>query len=114
MDCLAGQDVGDSLPYMARGGYWILLSVLAGPTTNISLWPLITGGVHLVGSTLRSRTQDMKAHILSELVKNVWPKIEAGKIKSRVCAVFPIQEAEKAQEMMEQGRSIGKIVLEIK
>jgi NADPH:quinone reductase-like Zn-dependent oxidoreductase len=56
----------------------------------------------------------MKAHILSELVKNVWPKIEAGKIKSRVCAVFPIQEAEKAHEMMEQGRSIGKIVLEIK
>jgi putative PIG3 family NAD(P)H quinone oxidoreductase len=114
MDCLAGQDVGDSLPYMARGGYWILLSVLAGPAANISLWPLITGGVHLVGSTLRSRSPDMKGRILGELVKNVWPKIEAGKIKSRVCAVFPVQEAEKAHEMMEQGRSIGKIVLEVK
>jgi NADPH2:quinone reductase len=113
MDCLAGQDVGDSLPYMARGGYWILLSVLAGPTANISLWPLITGGIHLVGSTLRSRSPDMKGRILAELVKNVWPKIEAGQIQPKVCAVFPIQDAEKAHEMMEQSRSIGKIVLEV-
>jgi putative PIG3 family NAD(P)H quinone oxidoreductase len=114
MDCLAGQEMGDSLPYMAHGGYWILLSVLAGKTANISLWPLITGGVHLVGSTLRSRTPEMKARILRDLVRNVWPKIESVVIKPHVYKVFPIQDADAAQAEMDNNRHIGKIVLKVK
>jgi NADPH2:quinone reductase len=114
MDCLAGQDVGDSLPFMARGGYWILLSTLAGPQATIELWPLITGGIHLVGSTLRSRTPEMKARILRELVKNVWPKIEAGKIKPSIYRVVPIEEAEEAHKIMDNKRHVGKVVLRVK
>ena len=30
MDCLSGETLGKSLPYMARGGYWIVISTLAG------------------------------------------------------------------------------------
>ena len=114
MDCLAGQDVGDCLPYMARGGYWILLSVLAGPTANISLWPLITCGAHLVGSTLRSRTPEMKSFILGEMVKNIWPKIGAGLIRPQIYRTIPIEEAEEAHRIMDDPGHIGKIVLKVK
>ena len=75
MDCLSGETLGKSLPYMARGGYWIVISTLAGIETNVQLRPLLTKGLHLVGSMLRNRTPEFKAYILSELVKNVWPKI---------------------------------------
>ena len=80
MDCLSGETLGKSLPYMARGGYWIVISTLAGVETNIQLRPLLTKGLHLVGSMLRNRTPEFKEYILSELVKNVWPKIESGAI----------------------------------
>jgi len=30
MDCLSGETLGKSLPYMARGGYWVVISTLAG------------------------------------------------------------------------------------
>ena len=33
MDCLAGEDLGAALPFMARNGYWIVISTLAGITT---------------------------------------------------------------------------------
>ncbi|MBR3943368.1 MAG: zinc-binding dehydrogenase, partial [Clostridia bacterium] len=50
MDCLSGETLGKSLPFMARGGYWIVISTLAGTETNVLLRPLLTKGLHLVGS----------------------------------------------------------------
>jgi NADPH2:quinone reductase len=113
MDCLSGETLGKSLPYMARGGYWIVISTLAGIETTVPLRPLLTKGLHLVGSMLRNRTPAFKAHILSELVKNVWPKIEDGTIKPLIHKVLPITEAEKAHAILERGENIGKVVLSV-
>ena len=113
MDCLSGETLGKSLPYMARGGYWIVISTLAGVETNIQLRPLLTKGLHLVGSMLRNRTPEFKAYILSELVKNVWPKIEDGTIKPSIYKVLPIKEAEAAHAILERGENVGKVVLSV-
>lgn len=113
MDCLSGETLGKSLPYMARGGYWIVISTLAGIETNVQLRPLLTKGLHLVGSMLRNRTPEFKAYILSELVKNVWPKIEDGTIKPSIYKVVPITEAEAAHAILERGENVGKVVLSV-
>lgn len=54
MDCLCGKELGESLPYMAEGGYWIIISTLAGTETNVKLRPILTKGLHIVGSMLRN------------------------------------------------------------
>lgn len=113
MDCLSGETLGKSLPYMARGGYWIVISTLAGIETNVQLRPLLTKGLHLVGSMLRNRTPGFKAYILSELVKNVWPKIEDGSIKPSIYKVLPITEAAEAHAILERSENIGKVVLHV-
>ena len=113
MDCLCGETLGKSLPYMARGGYWIVISTLAGIETTVLLRPLLTKGLHLVGSMLRNRTPEFKAYILSELVKNVWPKIESGVIKPSIHKVLPIEQAEEAHAILERSENIGKVVLTI-
>ena len=113
MDCLSGETLGKSLPYMARGGYWIVISTLAGIETTVQLRPLLTKGLHLVGSMLRNRTPDFKAYILSELVNNVWPKIEDASIKPSIYKVLPITEAEAAHAILERGENVGKVVLNV-
>ena len=113
MDCLSGETLGKSLPYMARGGYWIVISTLAGIETTVQLRPLLTKGLHLVGSMLRNRTPEFKAYILSELVKNVWPKIEDGTIKPSIHKVLPMEKAEEAHAILERGENIGKVVLRV-
>lgn len=113
MDCLSGETLGKSLPFMARGGYWIVISTLAGIETNIQLRPLLTKGLHLVGSMLRNRTPAFKAYLLSELVKNVWPKIESGAIKPSIYKVLPITQAEQAHGILERSENIGKVVLQV-
>lgn len=111
MDCLSGEMLGKSLPYIARGGYWIVISTLAGIETTVQLRPLLQKGVHLVGSMLRNRTPEFKAYVLSELVKNVWPKIESGDIKPSIYRVLPITQAIEAHAILERGENIGKVVL---
>ena len=113
MDCLCGETLGQSLPYMARGGYWIVISTLAGIETNIQLRPLLTKGLHLVGSTLRSRTPEFKAQLLATLVEKVWPKFEDGSLKPNVYAVLPMEKAEEAHNILANGGHIGKVVLTI-
>lgn len=113
MDCLAGEALGQCLPYMARGGSWIVISTLAGDETVIPLRALLTKGLHLAGSMLRNRTPDTKAFILKELVDKVWPKLEAGEIKPCIYKVLPMEQAEEAHRILEQGKHAGKIVLRV-
>ncbi|MBE6650224.1 MAG: NAD(P)H-quinone oxidoreductase [Ruminococcaceae bacterium] len=113
MDCLSGETLGKSLPYMARGGYWIVISTLAGTETNVLLRPLLTKGLHLVGSMLRNRTPAFKAYILSQLVEKVWPKIESGEIKPSIYKVLPMSEALEAHAILERSENIGKVVLRV-
>lgn len=113
MDCLSGETLGKSLPYMARGGYWVVISTLAGIETTVQLRPLLTKGLHLVGSMLRNRTPEFKAYLLGQLVENVWPKIESGIIRPSVYKVLPMAEAEAAHDILYRSENIGKVVLSI-
>jgi len=113
MDCLCGDTLGESLPYMAEGGYWVVISTLAGTETNIKLRPLLTKGLHLVGSMLRKRSSEEKAILLSELVTNVWSKLESGEMKPSVYRVLPLSDANAALDILVRGENIGKVVLTV-
>ena len=113
MDCLSGETLGKSLPYMARGGYWIVISTLAGIETTVQLRPLLTKGLHLVGSMLRNRTPEFKAYLLSQLVEKVWPKIESGQMPSSIYKVLPMAQAEEAHGILQRFENVGKVVLKV-
>ena len=114
IDCLGGEIMGECLPYLTHGAKWIMIAALAGTKTQIDLKNIYVRNVRIIGSTLRSRTPQMKAQILSELVKNVFPKIESGEIKPTICKILPITEAEAAQGLLYRGQSVGKVVMTVK
>lgn len=113
MDCLSGETLGKSLPYMAEGGYWIVISTLAGTETNIMLRPLLTKGLHLVGSMLRKRSSEEKSELLKDLVEKVWPKLKNGEIKPSIYKVLTLADANEAHAILERGENIGKVVLKV-
>ena len=114
IDCLGGETVGTCLPYMNRGGRWIMIATLAGDPTTVDLKKLYVNGARLIGTTLRSRTPAEKARLLEDMVRLVWPRVESGEVRPTIYRVLPIQEAEEAQRLMAEGRSVGKIVLTVK
>lgn len=114
IDCLGGEHMGECLPYLMHGARWIMIAALAGQKTEIDLKNIYVRNVRIIGSTLRSRTPEVKAQILAELTKNVFPKIEDGLVKPTIYKVFPIQQAEEAHDILQRGENVGKVVLEVK
>ena len=113
IDCLGGQNLGDCLPYVKYGCRWIVIAALAGVNTTIDLKNIYKKNIRIVGSTLRSRTPQMKAKILLSLVNEVWEKVANGEIKPTVYKVLPITEAEEAHDILYRGENIGKVVLKV-
>ena len=113
IDCLGGEIMGKCIHYLKHGARWIMIAALAGQKTEIDLKNIYVRNVRIIGSTLRSRTPEVKAQILAELVEKVWPKVEAGEVKPTIYKVLPITEAEAAHDILYNGENIGKVVLTI-
>ena len=113
IDCLGGEIMGKCIHYLKHGARWIMIAALAGMKTEIDLKNIYVRNVRIIGSTLRSRTPEMKAQILADLVRKVWPKVESGEVKPTIYKVLPITEAEAAQDILYRGENVGKVVLTV-
>ncbi len=113
IDCLGGEIMGKCLHYLARGARWIMIASLAGNLTQLDLKNVYVRNVRIIGSTLRSRDPRVKADILAHIVREIYPKIETGEIKPTIHAVFPIEKAEQAQDLLYRSKSAGKVVLTV-
>jgi len=65
----------------------------------------------VTGSTLRPRPVAFKSAIAKALRQQVWPWLEAGRVKSVIYKVFPAEQAAQAHALMESNEHIGKLVL---
>ena len=113
IDCLGGEIMGECIHYLRHGARWIMIAALAGTKTTIDLKNIYVRNVRIIGSTLRSRTPEVKAQILASLVRDVWPKVATGKVKPTIYQVLPIEEAEAAHDILYKGQNVGKVVLTV-
>lgn len=113
IDCLGGEIMGKCIHYLTHGARWIMIAALAGQLTQIDLKNIYVRNVRIIGSTLRSRPPQVKAQILANLVKEIWPKVETGEIKPTIYKVLPITEAEAAQDILYKGGHVGKVVMTV-
>ncbi|MBQ7821753.1 MAG: NAD(P)H-quinone oxidoreductase [Clostridia bacterium] len=114
IDCLGSENVGKCFPYVAYGCRWIMIATLAGDLSEVNMRTMYVKNIRLIGSTLRSKPVEVKSQILASLVRDVWPKVESGKIRATIYKVMPITEAEAAHELLSSGKSAGKVVLKVK
>ncbi len=113
MDCIAGPDLGRCVEKMAVGGRWIVIATLGGTQTELDARVFFRRGLRLIGSTLRSRTPQMKAEILAGLEHSLWEAFSDGSIKPVVYATLPIGKADEAHAILERRENLGKVVLTV-
>lgn len=113
IDCLGGEIMGKCIHYLKHGARWIMIAALAGTKTEIDLKNIYVRNVRIIGSTLRSRTPEVKAQILRELVEKVWEKVSSGEVKPTIYKVLPIENAEEAQDILYRNQNVGKVVLTV-
>jgi len=114
IDCLAGERLGDCLKYVARGCKWIQIASLAGDSSTVDFRNIFIKNIHIIGSTLRSKTPEEKGRLLEELVEKTWDKFESGEMKVRIYKTFPLERADDAHQVLYRGENVGKVVLTLK
>jgi NADPH2:quinone reductase len=111
LDMVAGGYVDREVKCAAEDGRIVIIAVQGGTKSEFNAGLVLRRRITVTGSTLRPRPVAFKAAIAAALKKNVWPLLEAKKIKPVIHATFPAAEAAKAHALMESNQHVGKIVL---
>ncbi|XP_073122552.1 uncharacterized protein [Henckelia pumila] len=111
LDNIGGLYLQRNLESLNYDGRLFIIGFMGGALTEVNLSSLLVKRLTVQAAGLRSRSPEDKANIVSEVEKNVWPAIAAGKIKPVVYKSFPFEEAAEAHLLLESSKHIGKILL---
>ena len=112
LDMVGGDYLPRELYCLAADGRISVIATLGGSNAEINVTKLMLKRHTISGSTLRTRSVEFKGAIADALRAQVWPLIEAGQIKPQVFAILPLAEAAEAHRILEEGRHIGKVMLQ--
>jgi len=111
LDMVGGDYVPRNLQCLAEDGRHVSIAVQRGASAEIPLFEMMRRRLTLTGSTLRPRSVAFKSLVADEIVRSVWPFVEAGQLKPVMDRSFPFVDAPAAHARMEAGDHVGKIVL---
>jgi putative PIG3 family NAD(P)H quinone oxidoreductase len=111
LDMVGGEYIQRNMSAAAIWGRIVNIAYMSGMQANVNFAPMLMKRLSLLATTLRARSNEEKGAIRDAVLKEVWPLIEAGKIKPIVDSTFPLAEAQKAHEKMRSSGHIGKILL---
>lgn len=113
LDMVGGDYVARNLACLAEDGRHVSIAAQRGPNVEIPIWDVMRKRLILTGSTLRARSVEFKAALADELRRQVWPHLEAGRMRPVIHSTFPLADAAGAHRLMDSGDHVGKIVLEV-
>ncbi|WP_310626470.1 NAD(P)H-quinone oxidoreductase [Limnohabitans sp.] len=114
LDMAAGDYVAREVDCLAEDGRLVIIALQGGVKSSFNAGKVLRNRLSITGSTLRPRPVSFKAAIARHLREQVWPLIEAGRIKPVIHATFDAASADgaaNAHRLMESSQHIGKIVL---
>ncbi|MGQ2908296.1 MAG: NAD(P)H-quinone oxidoreductase [Aliihoeflea sp.] len=113
LDMVGGSYVGRNYDAAATDGRIVQIATMSGATGEANYSKLMVKRLTHTGSTLRPRTTEFKAKIASELEARIWPLLASREIAPVMDMIFPLKDAWRAHERMEEGDHVGKIVLDV-
>lgn len=113
LDMVGGPYVTRNYRAAAEEGRIVQIAFQEGAKTEADFTLLMVKRLTHTGSTMRPRPVSFKAQIAAELEDRVWPLLAERRVAPVMDMIFPLAEAWRAHERMEEGEHIGKIVLDV-
>jgi putative PIG3 family NAD(P)H quinone oxidoreductase len=113
LDMVGGDYIQRNFSAAALWGRIVNIAFQQGMSANVNFAGMLMKRLTFMATTLRARSNDEKGAIRDALAREVWPLIEAGKIKPVVDKIFPLAEAGAAHKRMAGNEHIGKILLQV-
>ena len=111
LDMVAGEYVAREIQCLAEEGRLAIIATQGGNASTLDAGLVLRKRLTITGSTLRPRSVAYKTTLAQALRAQVWPLIEAGKVKPVIHQVFAAAKAAEAHALMESSTHVGKIVL---
>jgi putative PIG3 family NAD(P)H quinone oxidoreductase len=111
LDMVGGDYTQKNLRLLRNKGRLCFINAMNGAQSNINIAEIMRKNLVITGSMLKPQPLEVKAALAAEIEQKVWPLIIAGKIKPVIYKVFSLEKAAAAQQLMESGEHIGKIIL---
>jgi putative PIG3 family NAD(P)H quinone oxidoreductase len=111
LDMVGGDYFARNLRSLAIEGRLVNIAFLKGNRVELDLNRIMRQRLTVTGSTLRPRSVADKAAIAAQLLEQVWPLIEAGRVRPVIHKTYPLEQVREAHIELERGQHMGKIVL---
>jgi len=111
LDMVGGDYIPRDIKALGEDGRLAMIAFLGGPKAEVNFAQVMVKRLTLTGSTLRPRSDLVKADLARAVEREVWPLLNAGTIAPVMDSTFPLADASKAHAYMESSAHVGKIVL---
>lgn len=111
LDPVGGAYFEDNLKSLATDGKLVLIGLMGGRNAELDLGRLLIKRLRVVGSTLRSRSNEDKAKIVDGVRQSVIPLVQNGSIQLVNDCHFNITEVNDAFQFVADNKNTGKVIL---
>jgi NADPH2:quinone reductase len=113
LDMVGADYVEKNLKCLALEGRLTQIGFLNGSRVDVNLHHMLLKRLTLTGSTLRASPIARKVALAQSLRDKVWPLFEQKRLKIVIQETLPLAQASVAHALMESGKLIGKVVLQV-
>ncbi|SEA25915.1 putative NAD(P)H quinone oxidoreductase, PIG3 family [Bowdeniella nasicola] len=105
LDILGAGALDSNIDLLARDGRLIMIGLQQGRTGSINLGSVLTERLQIIGSTLRALPVARKGEIVAAM------RHAARLIAPQIHASLPLEEVDRAHQLMDDPATFGKIIL---
>ena len=113
LDSIGAAYLEGNLGSLAIGGRLVLIGLMGGAKVEVNLAVLLAKRLHVVGSTLRTRSVEEKAVITASFERRFGADLASGRVRPIVDRVVPLEQVADAHRAMKASEHFGKIVLRV-
>ena len=113
LDHIGARYLAANLAALAPGGRLVEIGLMGGAVAELNLAQLLLRRLAVIGSTLRSRSNEDKAAIVEGFRARFGTALARGALRPVVDRVLPLEQAAEAHRLMQASEHFGKIVLRV-
>ncbi len=114
LDMVGGPYLQKNVSALKRDGRLVMIAFQQGSKVEFDFMPVMIKRLTVTGSTMRPRTLQEKAAIRDALLREIWPALASGRIRTHLFGTYPLEQAAQAHRLMESSQHIGKLVLQLR
>jgi putative PIG3 family NAD(P)H quinone oxidoreductase len=111
LDIMGAAYLAQNVRSLKTRGRLVVIGMQGGRKGELDLGMLLAKRALVAATALRSRPADEKSAIVRGVQQEVWPLVEAGKIRPVIHTRLPMPDAAEAHRLVESNEHFGKVVL---